>query len=181
MKLIYSLCDKSGVWSEPYKQAGYKVVRIDLSNGDDVRLLQVPAASVHGVLAAPPCTHFAGSGARWWKDKGDAALIEGLSVVDACIRFIIAVNPVWWALENPVGRLNKYLGPPTMSFQPCDYGDPYTKKTNLWGKFNAPGKWNPVYPSEGSKMHRLPPSENRQELLSITPAGFARAFFEANP
>ncbi len=66
-----------------------------------------------------------------------------------------------------------------MYFQPCDYGDPYTKKTCLWGNFNNPIK-NPVAPTEGSKMHKYPPSKDRQMLRSITPPGFAKAFFEAN-
>jgi hypothetical protein len=39
----------------------------------------------------------------------------------------------------------------------------------------------PVEAVEGSKMHRLPPSPDRAALRSVTPGGFARAFFEANP
>jgi hypothetical protein len=49
----------------------------------------------------------------------------------------------------------------------------------LWGNFNIPEK-NRVEPTEGSKLWRLPPGENRKELRSITPPGFAKAFFEAN-
>ncbi|MCK4817511.1 hypothetical protein KA005_17205, partial [bacterium] len=63
---------------------------------------------------------------------------EALSIVDACMRVIKISDPVFWALENPVGRLVHYLGKPKMYFDPCDYGDPYTKKTCLWGKFNEP-------------------------------------------
>jgi len=66
-------------------------------------------------------------------------------------------------------------------FNPCDYGDPYTKKTYLWGNFNMPPKVKRVEPTKGSKMHLLPPSLDRAMLRSITPPGFARAFFEANP
>ena len=81
---------------------------------------------------------------------------------------------------NPVGKLNtRYLGKPRLIFDPCDYGDPYTKKTCLWGNFNIPKK-NPVKPTEGSKMHLLPPSKYRAALRSVTPLGFAKAFFEAN-
>jgi hypothetical protein len=139
----------------------------------------MPPKGVYGVLAAPPCTHLASSGARWWKQKGEMALLEALSVVDACLRIVLATTPVFWVLENPVGRLTHYLGKPMMYFDPCDFGDPYTKKTCLWGRFNEPVK-SPVDPVEGSKMHRLSPSDDRQELRSVTPPGFARAFFEAN-
>jgi len=150
---------------------------IDIINGDDVRLVKYQ--KVYGVLAAPDCTHLASCGAWKWEEKGDEALIEALALVDACLRIAFVSNPVFWCLENPVGRLTKYLGPPVMYFNPCDYGDPYTKKSALWGKFNIP-KTNPVEPTEGSKMYLLPPSKDRKALRSITPTGFAKAFFEAN-
>ena len=178
-KVIYDLCAGTGAWSQPYKDAGYDVRRVEWRNGGDVRLLAIPKEDVHGVLAAPPCTHFAVSGARWWEAKGEDALLEGLAVVDACLRFIVAVSPKWWCLENPVGRLNTYLGKPVMYFNPCDYGDPYTKKTALWGHFTPPMK-KPVAPTEGSKMHLIPPGPDRSMLRSQTPPGFAQAFFEAN-
>lgn len=177
-KIILDLCGGTGAWSKPYKDAGYDVRLIDVEQGEDVRLY-TPPDNVYGILAAPPCTHFSSSGARWWQIKGNLALQEGLSVVDACLRIIYKTKPVFWALENPVGRLTKYLGKPKMYFNPCDYGDPYTKKTCLWGKFNEPTK-TPVEPTEGSKLHRLPPSPDRWKIRSMTPPGFAKAFFEAN-
>jgi hypothetical protein len=192
MLTILSLCDYSGVWSKPYKDAGYYIMQIDIKRGDDVRLLSYPG-EVYGIIAAPPCTHFCSSGARWWKDKGQSALLEGLEIVDACLRFVAVCNPVFWALENPVGRLVHYIGPPAMKFDPWEFGDPYTKKTCLWGKFNIP-KRTPCEPISGiaedghnnprkrfpSKMHLLPPTADRSTLRSMTPEGFAKAFFEAN-
>jgi site-specific DNA-cytosine methylase len=184
-RIILDLCGGTGSWSKPYKDAGYDVRLIDpLHDGTDVRLFEISAfelmnEKIYGILAAPPCTHFASSGARWWPGKGSQALQEGLSVVDACLRIIAVTQPVFWALENPIGRLKKYIGNPVMYFNPCDYGDPYTKRTCLWGKFNVP-KQTPVKPTEGSKMHRLPPGPDRWRLRSMTPQGFARAFFEAN-
>jgi hypothetical protein len=180
MRLILSLCDFTGNWSRPYEEVGYSVVRIDLKHGHDVRLMEYITAPVHGILAAPPCTVFAGSGARWWEEKGEQALVDGLALVDACLRAVALYRPLWWALENPVGRLNRWLGPPAYTFNPNEFGDPYTKKTHLWGRFNYPRK-TPVAATEGSRMHKLPPSEDRQALRSETPMGFARAFFEANP
>jgi site-specific DNA-cytosine methylase len=179
--LILDLCGGTGSWSKPYREAGYQVEVIDPKVGTgDVRLLQRIPVGVHGILAAPPCTDLAGSGARWWAEKGEDALRDALSMVDACIRIAWVQQPQWWALENPVGRLSWFLGPPQMTFDPADYGDPYTKKTLLWGRFNPPVK-RPVEAVEGSKMHLIPPSPERQALRSVTPEGFARAFFEANP
>jgi len=176
--LILSLCDRTGNWSRPYEEAGYIVDRVDLADGRDVRLMEYPAGRVHGILAAPPCTMFANSGARWQRTEQE--IMEALSIVDACLRLVAVCQPDWWVLENPVGKLRRYLGAPTYTFDPCDYGDPYTKRTLLWGRFTIP-TIQPVYPAEGSKMHRLPANADRANIRSATPPGFARAFFEANP
>lgn len=176
-QLILSLCDRTGNWSQPYEDNGYEVVRIDLEHGQDVRLYELPKQQVHGILAAPPCTVFANSGARW--SRTDDEMREGLSVVDACLRIVMATRPLWWALENPAGKLSRYLGPPAYTFQPSDHGDPYTKFTCLWGSFIPPRR-TPVAAVEGSKMHRLPPGPERAALRSVTPMGFANAFYEVN-
>lgn len=178
-KIILDLCGGTGAWSRPYKEAGYDVRVVDpLQNTGDVRFFKKAGEKIWGILAAPPCTMFAGSGARWPRTKEQ--MLEALSVVDACFRIIAVEKPEFWALENPVGKLVQYLGKPKMYFNPCDFGDPYTKKTCLWGTFHTPEK-TPVEPTEGSKIHLLPPSPDRQKLRSITPAGFANAFFKANP
>lgn len=183
-RIVYDLCAGTGAWSAPYAAAGYRVVRVTLPL--DVRdwlgymTEQSEPVAAHGVLCAPPCTYMANSGARWVRTR--AEMLEAISVMDACLRVVWALRRTlaWWALENPVGKMRRYLGEPTLIFDPCDYGDPYTKKTLLWGSFTAP-RLNRVAPTLGSKIHRYPPSEKRKELRSITPAGFARAFFESNP
>lgn len=176
MRVILDLCAGSGAWSHPYVEAGYDVRRVTLP--DDVRLEPYRRGAVWGLLAAPPCTMFASSGARWPRSKDD--YLHALSVVDACLRFV-ALHPElkWWALENPVGKLVQWLGPPIMYFHPCQYGDPYTKKTALWGRFTPLHK-RPVE-VEDHRIHTMPPSPERAALRSVTPSGFARAFFEANP
>ncbi len=189
-KTILSLCDYSGAWSRPYREAGYTVIQIDLAiDNQDVRLLKKPDMPIHGILAAPPCTYFAISGARW--KRTDNELRDGLSVVDACLRLKCACKPAWWALENPVGTLKYYLGEPQMYFQPCDYGDAYTKKTCLWGDFVAPKPTDRVEPIETAPGHHRIDAymvhkhgtlgKSRQQYRSITPSGFAKAFFAMNP
>ena len=180
-RTILDLCGGTGSWSRPYAEAGYDVRVIDLPQ--DVRLLRHPGR-VHGVLAAPPCTMFARVGARW--KRTDEQMRDALSVVDACLRVIVASGPTWWALENPIGKLQLYLGPPRFRCDPCDFGDPWTKRIWLWGDFVPPmfRVVKPVYPA-----HRPPRSRDRTSMLSgkqrveraKTPEGFARAFFEANP
>lgn len=178
-QLVLSLYDFSGVWSQPYRDDGYDVLQVDLKrDGTDVRLLELPARPVQGILAAPPCTMFANSGARWARSNAD--MLDALSMVDAVCRLVLVTKPNWWVIENPAGKLSRWLGPPVMTFQPNDYGDPYTKLTCLWGSFNPPMR-EPVAAALGSKMHRVPPGPRRAEIRSETPARFARAFFEANP
>lgn len=184
--MILDLCSGTGAWSEPYRQAGYDVLEIEIREGFDVRLMTRRKENIRGILAAPPCTHLSGSGARWWEQKGESALLEALAIVDACLRAVVIYKPEWWCLENPVGRLVHYLGKPRMYFHPWEYAghadDPeqeaYTKKTCLWGDFNIPEK-NPIEPTS-QKIWRMAPSPDRSMLRSITPSGFARAFFNRN-
>lgn len=208
-KHILSLFDFSGVWSQPYADAGYRVERVDIQTGVDVLDLD-PAAyearygPVHGILAAPPCTHFAVSGARWWAEKDkDGRTQESLELIDAVIEIIHTLRPAWWALENPVGRLTRLrpqLGEPWF-FQPWWFGDPYSKKTGLWGNFNRDLPRNNVKPimhkNKGGKQgswqwaklggnhprisRALRERSGALRLRSQTPGGFAQAFFTANP
>lgn len=179
-KIILDLCGGTGRWSDPYKENGYDVRLLDWQNGgEDIRVFRYFEKPVYGILAAPPCDHLALSGARYWKEKGLSALLRALSITDACVRIAAMHGPVFWALENPVGRLRKYYGPPRLIFNPCDYGDPYTKKTLLWGNFNIP-EINRVEPTQGSRMHFVGPGKSRKKIRAETPSGFAWAFYRAN-
>ncbi len=183
MKTILSLCDYTGEWPKPYKDAGYKVIQYDtkLSKFKDVRTLQSgELGPIYGILAAPPCNDFTNASSRYWPGKDrDGRTLRSLALVDACIRIIHVTQPVFWALENPVGRLGRWLGEPTMRFNPYDFGDPYAKHTSLWGTFNIPEK-NPVEPTD-DWLHMLGGNrESTREKRSVTPPGFAAAFFLAN-
>lgn len=197
-KLILDLCGGTGGWSQPYRDAGYNVITVDplasnkISNYRgtvqdflrDCKAGLMDMSSCHGVLFGPPCTEFAGSGARWWKGKDPKLLEDAIEVVYAGLEIIKMVDPEWWALENPVGRLARVvpkLEKWLMTFQPNWYGDPYTKKTCLWGNFNTCLEQDWVEPTEGSKMHLMSPGPDRWRKRSVTPKGFAKAFFNANP
>ena len=203
-KTILSLFDYSGNWPRPYADAGHNVFQVDIKLGidvmdvDDTWLTENVLdgfGGVDAILAAPPCTDFAGSGAQYWKQKDkDGRTTKSIELIRQVLRCVDFLKPDFWALENPVGRLNecvpelKRYGP--WYFNPCDYGDPYTKKTGLWGVFTPPlplwigGDWS-VEPqrlcSQGSWVQRLGgSSEKTKELRSETPIGFAKAFYQAN-
>jgi hypothetical protein len=186
-RIILDLCGGTGSWSRPYAEAGYDVRVITLPEYD-VRLWKgYVGLNVYGILAAPPCTEF--SYAKHFHSKGKYShnFQEGLSIVDACLRIIWYCKPQFWALENPYGYLREWLGKPSLIFNPFDYGDPYPKKTCLWGDFNHPAQ-TPVKPTIAKfsllKSRDIHPEFygklSRQVRRSITPQGFARAFFEAN-
>lgn len=168
-KTILDLCSGSGAWSSPYKAAGYNVWRITLPVAD-VHTLEVPDKPVHGILCAPPCTEFSLA-----KNGQPRDIRAGLETVSACLRLVVACRPSWWALENPIGLLGHYLGTPRDTWQPYEFGDPHTKATAVWGEFNIPVR-GPFVQATCSAMDHGDADER-----AITPEGFARAFFEANP
>lgn len=201
-RIILDLCGGSGSWSRYYKMAGYDVRLITLPYYNV--LSYEPPLNVWGVLAAPPCTEFSFLNAVAEPRKRNTD--KGMILVNACLSIIKKCNPQWWALENPVGYLRKYLGLPTMTFQPWEYGDPWTKRTDIWGHFTIPPRlynsWESVpdklslYTRKGrgkpnfaflhkSALHKIPQlswanPETDADFRAITPPGFARAFFEAN-
>lgn len=181
-KTILSLCDFSGTWSNPYRKAGYNVIQLDIQHGQDIRLLKMPTERIHGVLAAPPCTMFCQASAHLWAKRTDEQMREGLSVVDACIRIVFAVRPVWWCLENSAGQLQRWLGAPMFKFHPCQYGDGHRKLTYLWGHFAPPLPPLPAAQGQSNVIERIKGGGiDRMNARSQTPECFARAFFEANP
>ncbi len=126
------LCAGSGAWSAPYERAGYRVERVTLPNAD-VRTY-VPPSGVHGILAAPPCTEFSLA-----KNGRERDFAKALEPVTACLRIIALARPAWWALENPGGSLlHRWLGTARDSWQPFEFGDPWTKLTAVWGSFVLP-------------------------------------------
>jgi hypothetical protein len=197
-KVVLSLFDTTGEWSKPWEEAGYQVYRFDIQ--DDPEFGDVNKFSseffndlfgafegqdVYAILAACPCTDFAVSGARHFAAKdADGRTVESVNLVKQTLATVEYFKPSVWAIENPVGRIEKLTGLPPwrLSFNPNHFGDPYTKKTLLWGRFNADLPIAPVEPTEGSKMHRMygGKSQATKNARSVTPEGFAYAFFEAN-
>lgn len=194
MKYMLSGFDFSTVMAWPWAVAGFRCYCVDLDHppgetvagniiriGLDIRQW-LPPRGATCVFAAlfPPCTHMAASGARWWAGKGLRKLAEAVELVAVSAELAESLACPY-LIENPIGALSTHWRQPDYKFDPCDYGDPWTKRTCLWtgGGFVMPQK-SRVIPTEGSKMHRLPPSVDRARKRSETPSGFAQAVFEAN-
>lgn len=200
-KIILDLCGGSGSWSKPYKDAGYDVRLITLPTYD-VRTY-TPPSNVYGILAAPPCTEFSVLNCVAEQRKRDCD--AGMIIVKACLNIIEQCNPKFWALENPVGYLRNYIGRPHYTFQPWWFGDAWTKRTDIWGNFNAPKRtymyWEDVQKLNiYTRPNREKPSiaylhksaqkdipqlsgfdvRTDADFRAITPPGFAKEFYKSN-
>lgn len=225
-RIILDLCGGTGSWARPYEKAGYDVVHITLPDYDVTKTtmtktsvlfigqngaknLYVAWSEIYGILAAPPCTEFSIA-----KNRDIPRNIErGMTIVNACMEIVKHATEhkhsilEWWALENPAGLLHHFMGAPKLVFQPWWYGDPWTKRTMIWGYFDIPKRkyyrWEDVPQIEGLYVRptRMKPSivamhKSAQALIpqlrkfkveddaafrAITPPSFAKAFFEANP
>lgn len=191
--IVLALFNKTPNALIPWRDAGYRCVAVDIQHAPGVNIID--GIEYHGAdvldwlpprgqykfgMAFPPCTDMAVSGARWLKDKGPYALASSLKLVRKGVD-ILEWAEARYFVENPVSTLATYWRKPDYTFDPCDYGDPYTKKTCIWAGngFVMPEK-SPVIPVLGSKMHLMPPSADRANLRSETPMGFCNAVYEAN-
>jgi N12 class adenine-specific DNA methylase len=197
-KVVLSFFDLTGKWSQPWEEAGYQVYRFDIQ--DDPEMGDVHNFSteffndwfgnfdgqdIYAILAACPCTDFAVSGARHFAAKdADGRTVASVKLVHQTLAAIEYFKPSIWAIENPVGRIEKLgsLPPWRLSFDPYHLGEPYTKKTLIWGRFNADLPVAPVEPTEGSKMHSQYGGKSiaTKNARSATPEGFSYGFFMAN-
>lgn len=136
-KTILHLCADIGSDSKPYTDNGHNVILV----GKDIGVENFhPPKNVYGVIANPVCTEF--SIVHGFEKKRDYE--KGLFLVKECQRVIQECEGLkFWVIENPAtGRLKNFLGQPQMTYEPWQFGSPWTKKTALWGKFNKP---KPLY------------------------------------
>ena len=126
------------------------------------------------MIAHPPCTYLAVSGARWFreqKDKQAQALDFVRSLLEASIPRI--------ALENPVSVISTRIRKPDQIVHPWMFGDPETKATCLWLKgLPVLMPTNPVKPNGKSAIHNESPGWERRRKRSRTFKGLAQAMAE---
>lgn len=183
---ILDLYGGTGAWSKPYKDAGYDVQNITLPEWDirdDSVLAYCISLRPYGILAACDCSKLSNAGRCRDKDRTFRDAIDAVELVTKALYIIAMTKPEWWAIENPLGLMKQLLGKPQYTFQPCEFGHNYTKYTCLWGRFTPLFITKNVKPqpaSENPIMKLGGKSEKTKRLRSITPSGFAKAFFEAN-
>jgi hypothetical protein len=116
-----------------------------------------------------------------WKERSREFVLLHAQILIKNLRIIYESSPKFWCVENPPGKMRRFLGEPRWQFDPSEFGENYHKKTLLWGKFNFPER--PIFQEEQAIIKdyiRQGRVKNRKETRAITPPGFANAFFEAN-
>jgi hypothetical protein len=179
MKILVA-CEFSNTVSQAFRNKGHEVVSCDLLEseskdlshrhyrGDVCDILQ---DGWDLMIAFPPCTHLAGSGARWLRHK-TLDTIEALDFV----RVLMLAPIQRIAIENPVGLISTYLRPPDQIIHPWQFGHGEKKRTCLWLK-NLP-KLQPtnVVAGREERSFRQTVGPNRWKRRSRTLPGIAEAF-----
>ena len=178
MKVLVA-CEFSGVVRNAFSALGHDAISCDLLDTEspgkhfqgDVR--EILHSGFDLMIAHPPCTHLAVSGARWFKNK-TTEQVEALHFVRQLMNAPIEKI----CIENPISIISSKIRKPDQIIQPWQFGHGETKATCLWLK-NLP-KLRPTKIVEGreSKIHKMPPSKDRGKLRSITYQGIAEAMAE---
>jgi len=174
-------CEFSGIVRDAFMRAGHDAVSCDLLPSEsigphhrgDVREILTGSHPWDLMIAHPPCTHLAVSGARWFAGKRKEQE-EALSFV----RFLLGAPVHMIALENPVSIISTRIRKPNQYIQPWQFGHGETKKTGLWLKNLPLLKPTNVVEGREARVHRASPGKDRWKERSRTLPGIAAAMAE---
>jgi hypothetical protein len=182
-------CEFSGVVRDAFRALGHDAWSCDmLPTGQPGPHIQGDVAEILGdgwdlMIAHPPCTHLAVSGARWFKHKA----VEQAQALDF-VRMLMAAPIPCICVENPVSIISSRIRKPDQIIQPWMFGHEATKTTCLWlrGLSNLTptkivGKGRRHITKSGRSLpewYNLPPSADRWRIRSATFPGIAAAMAE---
>ena len=183
-------CEYSGTVRDAFRARGHDAWSCDLLPCDADQkhhihgdVMEVLGAGWDLMVAHPPCTHLAVSGARWFKDK-----VSEQQEALAFVRTLLAAPIPRIALENPVSIISSHIRKPDQIIQPWMFGHEATKTTCLWLKdlpllvpTDMVGHGERHVTKSGRslpKWYNLPPSADRWKIRSATFSGIANAMAE---
>lgn len=170
-------CEFSGVVRAAFEKQGHYAVSCDLLpseipgnhfQGDIREILHSEEWDL--MIAHPPCTHLAVSGARWFPEKKEEQK-EALSFIHELME--APIDRI--CIENPVSIISTEIRKPDQVIQPWQFGHGETKATCLWLKNLPPLQATNIVPGRESRIHKLLPSVNRWKERSRTFQGIAEA------
>lgn len=178
MKVLVA-CEFSGIVRDAFIAKGHQALSCDLLDTEsegphyqgDVR--DILDQNWDLMVAHPPCTNLAVSGARWFKNKHEQQQHD-LEFVQLLLNAPIPHI----ALENPVSIISTLIRPPDQIIQPWMFGHGETKKTCLWLKNLPLLKPTNVVDGRTARVHHEPPGLNRWKNRSRTYTGIADAMSE---
>lgn len=179
MMRVLVACEFSGVVRDAFKARGWDAWSCDLLSSEkpgqhyqgDVR--DVLGQDWDLMVAHPPCTHLAVSGARWFKDK----VCEQAEALDF-VRLLLTAPIPHIALENPVSVISSRIRRPDQIIQPWMFGHGETKATCLWLKNLPHLKPTSIVDGREGRIWKMPPSADRWKERSRTLPGIAEAMAE---
>ena len=182
MKILVA-CEESQAVTIELRRLGHETYSCDIepcSGGHPEWHLQVDALELlkmkwDMILAFPPCTHLAVSGARYFEKKRKDGRQQ--AAIDFFMRFANADCPKI-AIENPVGIMSTVWKKPDQIIQPWQFGHGETKKTCLWLKGLPPLIPTEIVEGREQRIWKMPPSEDRAKNRAKTFPGIARAMAE---
>lgn len=175
-------CEYSGRVREALRKRGHDAWSCDLLDSEDGSpfhikndVISVIYDGWDGMIAHPPCTHLAVSGARYFAEKRKSG------VQQEALRFVhILMNaPIpKIAIENPVSIISSHIRKPDQIIQPWQFGHGETKATCLWLKGFPKLVPTNVVSGREARVHRMPPGPDRWKERSRTYQGIANAMAE---
>ena len=170
-------CEYSGRVRDAFRHRGHDAWSCDLlpCEADPCWHYQQPVEQVIGrgwdlMVAHPPCTHLAVSGAAHFHRK-QREQAEALDFV----RFLMAAPIDRWCIENPVSVISSVIRPADQVIQPWQFGHGETKATCLWLKNLPRLKPTQVVKGREPRVHMMPPGPDRWKERSRTYTGIAQA------
>jgi hypothetical protein len=174
-------CEYSGRVRDAFLAKGHEAMSCDLLPTDmpgphhQGDVLDVINDGWDLMIAHPPCTHLAVSGARHFAAKQTSGVQqEALEFVKRLLDAPIAKI----ALENPISIISSRIRKPDQIIQPWHFGHGETKATCLWLKGLPLLTPTQVVEGRADRIHKMPPSPDRWKLRSTTYQGIANAMAE---
>ena len=169
-------CEFSGIVRDAFEAVGCNTTSCDLLPSErpgrhfrgDIRSVLMDDWDM--MIAFPPCTHLAVSGARWFKNKQ----AEQTQAIGFFMEMAGAQIPRI-AIENPIGIMSRLWRKPDQIIQPWQYGHGETKATCLWLKNLPQLQPTAIVAGREARVHREAPSPDRWKNRSRTLQGIAEA------
>jgi len=175
MKVLVA-CEFSGRVRDAFIKQGHNAVSCDLlpteKSGPHIQgnVLNILEDGWDLMIAHPPCTYLAVSGARWFKHRKQ----EQQEAISFFMRLALApISKI--VLENPICIMSTKWRKPDQIIQPWMFGHGETKATCLWLKGVPKLKPTEIVSGRENRIHKMPPSKNRSKLRSVTYQGIANA------